>query len=236
LVKEHTERFLAVVSGLDGAAVRAQVPGVDWTVGQKVSHVHSVYLRYTTDLRRADTPHAVAVQNAEDIERLGIDIDAASTAIRQQLASLESIVPHIAPDQTFPFHAGQLTTMAGGWGNLLGELLAHGDDIARATGTAFRIPSDDTEILWRYTAPVLQGWLRRECSAVRETWRLRFPFGVINAALAGGSLRWDDDEATEPDHDVEIDDAAEFALTFPYRRRPIGDAAIALLASRFHDL
>ena len=78
---------------------------------------------------------------------------------------------------------------AGGWGNLLGELLAHGDDIARATGSPFAIPSADLEILWRFTAPLLQGWIRPETAPLNEEWRLRFPFGDVDAVLDRGVLR-----------------------------------------------
>jgi len=123
-----------------------------------------------------------------------------------------------------------------GWRNLLGELLAHGDDIGRATGTTFTIPSQDMEVLWRFTAPLLQGWLRD--TNAHDSWVLRFPFGAIGVAFDGETLRWDDDENDVDGERTEIvvDDAAQFALAFPYRRRPAPDAATAELLRRFEPL
>ena len=236
LVRAHTERFIGYLEGLSEADIATPVPGLRWTVGETVAHVRSVYGRYTADPRRAASPQAVATQNAEDIVEAGVDVKAASVFIADQLTYLEAVVPHLAPERLFPFHAGQLTTMAGGWGNLLGELHAHGDDIARATGQPFSIPSVDLEILWRFTAPVLQGWVRAEARDLVEDWRLRFPFGAVDAVLDHGAVRWDIRSAEDPEHVVEVADVAGFTLVFPYRRRPVTDPTTALLVSRFTDL
>jgi hypothetical protein len=238
LVKEHTARFVAIITGLDEQQLGERVPGGDWTVGETIAHVQSLYLRYTDDDRRSETPRGVAVQNAEDITRLGVDVEAAATTMTEHVQLIEGAVARIDPDRRFPFHAGQSTTLAGGWGNLLGELLAHGDDIARATGATFGLPSADMEIFWRFTAPLLQGWIRAEATDLRETWRLRFPFAEIDAVLDTGTFRWGDavPGTAEPDHVIAVDDAATFALTFPYRRRAITEPTTALLATRFYDL
>ena len=234
LVDRHTRRFLEFVGALTDAEVSQPVPGTDWTAGQTVTHVHSVFERYTTDLRRAASPAGVGVQNAEDIERLGVDIAASAAAIEGQLDFLKLVAPDIDPQRRFPFHSGQQTTMSGGWGNLIGELLAHGDDIARATGKEFRIPSADTEILWRFAAPLLQGWLRT--TTAHDSWLLRFPFGPIGVTFDGPTLHWGDAAVATADHEVTVADAADFALVFPYRRRPAPDATTAKLMERFEQL
>lgn len=237
LVQHHTDRFLTYLGSLDGDATAAPVPGSAWTVGQVVAHVQSLFLRYTVDRRRVGDRTELAARNADDVEALGVDVESAIESIRAQLDLLRAIGPSVDPGAPHPFQAGQTITAAGGWGNLLGELLAHGDDLARATGTPFGIPSADLEVLWRFTAPVLQAWLRAEAADHRDRWRLEFPFGPIDVTFDGGRLRWGDHEHDgRPDHVLEIDDAAEFALRFPYRRRPITDAPTALLAARFHDL
>jgi uncharacterized protein (TIGR03083 family) len=231
LVQRHTERFCDFVSALGEDQLALPVPGVDWTVGQTVTHVHSVYERYTSNLRRATSPAEVAVQNDEDIERLGVDVPASVAAMREHVAFLALIVPGVQPEQLFPFHAGMQTTLAGGWGNLIGELLAHGDDISRAVGRPFPIPSADTEVLWRFSAPLLEGWLRDQ--KAHDRWLLRFPFGPIGVVFDGSTLRWGSAPVEDPDHEIVIEDAAEFALVFPYRRREPLDEATATLAERF---
>lgn len=237
LVQLHTRRFTEFVSGLTDEQLALPVPDTEWTVGQTVTHVHSVFERYTSNLRRATSPAGVAVQNQEDIERLGVDVTASLSAIQEHLAFLALVVPGVEPERQFPFHAGVQTTLAGGWGNLLGELLAHGDDIGRATGRTFTIPSADLEVLWRFTAPLLQGWLRDRTA--HDSWVLRFPFGPIGVAFDGETLRWNDDVDADGEADrteIVVDDAAAFALAFPYRRRPAPDPATAELLQRFEPL
>lgn len=236
LVRQHTARFLDYVIGLDSVAAATRVPGSDWTVADTVAHVRSVVRRYTRDRGRADTHRDLASRNGDDIAESGVDIGAAATDIREQIDFLSTVVGEIDPARRFPFHGGQTVTLAGGWGNLLGELLAHGDDIARVTHTTFTIPSADLEVLWRFTGHLLAGWLRDEAGVFDDTWTLRFPFGAIDIGFDRGALRWAVDHAGNADHLIEIDDVAEFTLGFPYRRRPITDPATALLAARFHDL
>jgi hypothetical protein len=236
LVHEHSDRFIAMCRSLDAGELARPVHGGGWTVGDTITHVESVYLRYSRDPRRADTPQGVAVQNADDLERMPVDVERSAATMLDQLAFLDGVVPAVDPATEFPFHARRTTTMAGGMGNLIGELLAHGDDIARATGRSFTIPSAHTEVLWRYTAPLLDGWLRPETVGVADTWRVHFPFGPIDAAFDGGRLHWAVESIATPDHEITAADAAEFALAFPYRRRVIADPQLALLASRFYDV
>lgn len=240
LVREHSTQFVRCIRALTDEELARPVPGADWTVGQTFTHVGSVYERYTIDPRRAASPQDVSVQNTEnteDIERRGVDIAASCASIEEQVARMGAIVEHVAPTQTFPFHAGVETTIAGGWGNLLGELLAHGDDIARATGWDFAVPSPDLEILWRYTAPLLDGWLTPDAEQVDESWDLRFPFGTIQLAIDHGTLHHGDDIDPRPEHrEIVVDDVAEWTLAFPYRRRPLPAGEPSLLASRFQSL
>lgn len=236
LARRHTARFVAYAEELSDQAVASTVPGSEWTVGDTIAHLATVYLRYTTDLRRADSPAGVGEQNAEDLARLGADVPAALRIMTEQIATLEAVLAHVRPEQQFPFHAGQQVTLAAGWGNMLGELLAHGDDIARVSGTSYGIPSADLEILWRYTAPALQGWLRPEAARASDTWLLRFPFGDIGVVFAAGELQWGVEVGSSADFVLDIDDAAELALAFPYRRRPVSDPVLGRLADRFHPV
>lgn len=232
LAAHHTERFLDYVSALDADQLVLPVPGLDWTVAEVVAHVRSVFERYTIDQRRAVDAADVGVVNGEDVARLGTDVPDAVDSIREQLGRLAGFVDLVEPDQRFPFHAGVHITLTQGWTNLLGELLAHGDDIARATGIPFVIPGDDLAAFWTEGAAALGPWLTEAAKEVDETWELRFGFGTTFLRIVDGSVTLD---PAPPDHVVEVADAAEFTLAFPYRRRAAG-TAFALLASRFQDL
>jgi uncharacterized protein (TIGR03083 family) len=236
LVRRHTARFAAFVAALSDEDVTRPVPGSAWTVAETVAHVSTVYLRYTVDLRRAASPAEVAAHNAEDLARVGTEVSAALASMAAQVERMPGAINLFAPDQPLPFHAGQTITLAGGWGNLLGELLAHGDDIARATGGSFTIPSADLEVLWRFTTPALQGWLHPDTAGLHERWRLMLEFGALDLLIDDGRLHVTDAGVDPPDHLVVAPDAAELALTVPYGRRPAADPEVTLLASRFQPL
>jgi hypothetical protein len=235
LLRLHTGRLIDYVKTQPSAELDRRVPGLTWSAREVIMHLQSVYERYTVDSRRAPTPVGVAEQNADDLARLGGDVQAAVKSIDAQVGTIAPLVDTIQPEALFPFHSGQQTTLAGGWGNLLGELLAHGDDLARATGRPFRLPGADLEITWRFTVPLLQGWLRPETAGLEESWLLRFPFGDIWLVLDRGSLRTEA-ATSAPNRTITVPDVEAFTLTFPYRRGALTDPTTALLASRFYDL
>ncbi len=235
LVQQHSLRCVAYLGTLSAADAAAPVPDSDWTVGEVVAHLRSVYERYTIDRRRAPTAGEVSVQNAEDVERLGVDLRAAAESIEAQLAQLAAVVPHVDPTAEFPFHGGRTVTMAGGWGNLLCELLVHGDDIAAATGKPFTLPSADLEIALRYTSPLLDGWLVPSARDLDESWDLAFPFGMIRFSIGDGrfcSGAAADVPRRSTCHRLELDDASAWLLRVPYRRRPPADAVEAHLLAQ----
>ncbi len=236
LVRSHTERFVGYVGELTTDELERPVPGLDWTVGDVVTHLRSVYERYTINRRRARSATDVAVHNAEDITRLDEGVAAAARSMAAQVELMAAAVHRFAPTDVFPFHAGTSITVAGGWGNLLGELHAHGDDIARATGKPFGIASEHLEITWRYAVPVLGGWIRADAADIEESWVLGFPFGDLALSVAGGTLEVGPDPSAQVQARIDIDDTAEWTLGFPYRRRALTDPWMALLASRFGDL
>jgi uncharacterized protein (TIGR03083 family) len=237
LVLHHTDRFLDHTRGFTSADLALPVPGLTWTVGEVIAHVQSVVERYTVNQDRGATPSDVHRMNGFDVDRLGVDLEGAVRSISEQVKLLSDVVDHVSPDMHFPFHSGQQITLAGGWGNWLGELLAHGDDLARGTGRPFDMPGSDLEILWRHTFPVMAGWLRWEAQHLSESWDLHFEFGTVRVVLDQGCVRVGPDEPMQPEHhDLDVTDASAFTLAFPYRRRPIRDPDVALLATRFQDV
>lgn len=230
-----TDRFAAYVRTIGADRLTAPVPGMSWTAADVVAHVHAVYRRYTLDRRRAATPREVDAQNEADLhDGVAGDLDARLSDMRAQLVSLAPAIDRVDPHQAFPFHGGRTITLAGGWGNLLGELLAHGDDIARATGAAWQIDAADLEVLWRCTTPVLGGWLSDAGRAATDTWRidLGFASGPVMFRFRGGDLAIDDVAADAPALDLRLDPIAG-TLAVPYGRRPLEGAAMQQFAARF---
>jgi len=236
-----TDRFAATVRRLDDAQLRTLVPGLSWTALEVVAHVASVYQRYTVNRRRAATPAEVAEHNAEDLLALGAtSCDDASALVEDmvvQLATFAGVIDHVEPDRRFPFHGGQEVTLAGGWGNLLGELLAHGDDIARATGSRWTLDAADLEPVWRFGAPILGGWLTDAGRQATDRWRLDYGFstGPVLLTFTGGGFEVGLDDGAPVEHTIAAD-PVETTLAVPYGRRRITDPTLALLADRFVSL
>jgi hypothetical protein len=235
LFGRYTQRFVGLIRSLDDTQAKARVAGLDWTAAETAAHVCSLYRRLTVDPRRAPDYDALIRQNAEDVAAIGTDLGAVADEIEQRLAAAGGLVDALSPEQEFEFHLGQKVTLASGMGVLVGELLAHGDDIARATGARWEPSGDDLEILWRVTMPVLAGWLRPASRELDEAWELRFSWksGPVLLHLHEGQVAIDEPLARPPDHVVDIDDTVEFTLAFPYGRRPVADPAVARLASLF---
>lgn len=233
-VRANVDAFVAMVQALDSGEQARRVPGMDWNVAEVVSHVDAVCRRYTVDPDRAADPNAVAEANAADITALGTDVGALLDDITQQVELMAMAVDGFEPTREFRFHSGQMITIAGGWGNLIGELLAHGDDIARATDRTFTVPAADLESTWRFTTPVLNGWLTPEGARSDDRWQLDLGFesGPVHLRFGDGRLAIDEPDGAKPDH-VILADPVELALTVVYKRREPNDQGIADLAARF---
>lgn len=233
----NTERFVALVSGLDADQLASPVPGLDWRAIDVVAHVASVYRRFTVNRRRASDFREVAQHNADDIAEIGTDADALTADMLAQLELMGSVVDQIDPSHLFEFHAGQPITMAGGWGNMIGELLAHGDDIARATGATWTVDAGDLEPFWRYTSQVMPGWFTEAAKTATDRWELDLGFasGPVRLRFTGGGLARDEPGPWNPDHVVAGDPVA-ITLAVPYRRRDSDSPEVLALGRRIEPL
>ena len=201
-----TADFVAFVRSHDLDRLERPVPDMDWRAVDVVAHVASVFRRYTVNPERSADAAEVAEQNAADIDAMDLTVDELLDDITAQVALMGAAIDLVAPDHEFPFHAGQPITLAGGWGNAIGELLAHGDDISRATGGAWTVAGADLEPMWRFTTKVLPGWLTSEGRAAAEIWELHLGFasGPVRLRFDHGAVLVDDDVPDgDADHVIE---------------------------------
>lgn len=225
--------FVAFVAAHDAEQLDRPVPDMDWRAIDVVAHVASVFRRYTVNPERAAEAADVARQNAADIEAIDESLDELLEDITAQVALMETAIAMVEPVHEFPFHAGQPITLAGGWGNAIGELLAHGDDISRATGEPWTVDGADLEPLWRFSTRVLPAWLTPEGQAATETWELDLGFvsGPVRLRFDHGAVLVDEDVPDgKADHVLE-GEATATTLAVPYQRRPIDDPTLARFAS-----
>lgn len=232
-VTELSGQFVDMVRGLSESQLRASVPGLDWSALEVVAHVTTVWRRYTVNRRRAATWADVAVENEADVRAAEADPAALLQEIEQHMALMASAPEVIAPTSQVDFHAGQTFTLAGAWGNAISELLVHGDDVSRAAGCAWTVPSADLEPFWRYTTPILPGFLNDRGRSARDRWLLDFGFesGPVRLRFADGLVLVDEEGDFDPDYVVR-GDAADVTLAMPWRRRPLSDPAMKEFAER----
>jgi hypothetical protein len=163
-VHQAHRRFAALLSVTPG---KTPIPGSEWNAAQVAGHVLNVLRRYTQrDLHSreglSDQGSAVTQQNEDELAALG-DFSVAEVLDRtwQELADIEKRLPRdMDLHERFPFHGGQEIDGAGALGNLIGEFLVHGRDVALARGKQWKIGSRNAALALTVGMQVCPGYLQ----------------------------------------------------------------------------
>lgn len=162
-IHQAHRRFAALLSV---TPTRTPVPGSDWTAGEVAGHLLTVLRRFTQrDLSSVEglSPDAagVAGMNAVELEQLDlISVAEILDRVWQELADLERMIPRTADlHQRYPFHSGQELDVAGWLGDLLGEFLIHGRDVARARGKSWKIGSRNAALALNVVVQAAPGYV-----------------------------------------------------------------------------
>jgi uncharacterized protein (TIGR03083 family) len=157
---EAAERFTALVSGAADATVPvAGCPG--WTVRDVAGHVAGATVMYGRSVRTPgpDGPVAagppptgwngLAASSAASAAELAALIGPELAALRARVAAGDGQAPE------FRFREGPLVPADAGLGLLLGELVVHGHDVARALGRPWPIDPGPAALIIEGVIPVL---------------------------------------------------------------------------------
>ena len=158
-------RLAALVTSAPGTMV--QVPGSPgWTVRDVAAHLAAATVSFSDGPEGrgvwAPTPAEVAGLNDEKIAALGTAGARELVArVQQDLAALRAQIEGYGDQMpAYRFHGGEQIQADIALGILLGELVVHGHDVARALGRPWPIDPGHAALIVEGLNPVLPGWVR----------------------------------------------------------------------------
>ena len=166
-IGQARERFDRLVRTADPLA---RPPGMKWTVQQVVAHVLTVARRYQGMAHGRDYPHAaypreLDVINQTELEAAMAPIPELADQLRALAAEMDSYFDAVTNEPpTIPFPAGAIIDGITAQTNWLGELLLHGQDVARAVKTPWELPERDMLLVARGLMQIGPAYLRAATS------------------------------------------------------------------------
>ena len=149
LVRTRFDRLVRTADPL------ARPPGRDWTVHQIVTHVLTVAHRYCEiargrEYRKAADPSGIAVLNQAELEAAMAPVPELADELQALAPEMDSYFDAHSDDRpVIPFHAFGFMSCNTAQTNWLGELLLHGEDIARAVNVPWELPERDMLLILR---------------------------------------------------------------------------------------
>jgi hypothetical protein len=146
----------------------ARPPGSDWTVQQVVAHVLTVAHRYIQvarglDFRRAVNPAEVQVINQAELEAVMAPLPELADQLRALEGEMDDLFDRISNDRpAILFHFGIMVSGFTAQTNWLSELLAHGQDVARAMRVHWELPERDMLLVLRGMMQVGPAFVRAD--------------------------------------------------------------------------
>ena len=185
-----------------------RVPGTpQWTIAETYSHVATVVPRYSQGARHegewVSSADDLADLNQRQLVALGPvpEVETVSVRLRNSLDELRQLITGLGDDQpTFTFHGGQRIQSDVALGILLGEVVVHGHDIARALHRPWPIDPAHVQLITLGLTPILPGWLDARASGHNGRYEVRLRGqGVHRFAFNHGRLTMNPPGAFEPD-------------------------------------
>lgn len=159
------DRFAALVTAAPSPATPVpDTPG--WTVRDVAAHLATVVVRYADGPEGrgtwTSTPLDLPALNHDQIQALGAATAGdLAASLRRDLAELQAQIRGYGSSlPRFRFHGGEPVRADIALGLLLGELVVHGHDVARALRRPWPIDPGHAALIIEGLNPILPGWVR----------------------------------------------------------------------------
>lgn len=180
-LREAGAQFTALLRDLAPGDGATPVPGMTWTVAETAVHMLTIVRRGTGDMRRSDSMPGLAVLNDECIAEVdtrdpGEIADLLETELARLTRGLARVDEATAASMAVPLHAGVTANLASALSYALFDLLAHGLDIARATGREWVVDPQLAALDLHAALPIIGPWVKEAVrSGPRQRLALTFP-------------------------------------------------------------
>lgn len=155
-----------------------RVRGLEWTLGELSAHLASRTRLFAAYLAGAAVPHGeiadIAAENALLLrEEEGRPVGGLADDVEANVEAYVSATHGRLGSDPFPWYSGLTLDVATATGILLGELLVHGDDLARTLHRPWTIPDAEARTIVRASAVLAPRYVDpRAAHGVTATYRL----------------------------------------------------------------
>jgi hypothetical protein len=169
-IGEMRDRFHWLARSADPHARR---PGLDWTVQQVVAHMLSVAHRYQIlaegmDFHRASHPRELDQINQDELGAVMAPVPDLVDQLEALAPVMDEFFDTLSDDYSCEFHCGVMVSGTMAQTNWLGELVLHGDDIARSIGVPWEIRERDMLLLLRGMMEAVSAYVRDDVSRATD--------------------------------------------------------------------
>jgi uncharacterized protein (TIGR03083 family) len=227
--------FVGVLRSLEPTDGDRPVPPTKWTVAETAVHVLTIIRRGLGDRRRADSLEGLAQLNDQCIDEIPerqveAIADLIETDMKRYIDLLAALTDDVADLRVVPLHAEVQADLPTALSYQLFDFLAHGFDIARATGRPWKIDPHHAALVLRASLPAIRPWVTNDAiSGPRQRTVISFPDADFALALQTGDGAYQVQPATTDEADVEIDPVDLFLALAG--RQKASDPTVGRLAS-----